>query len=79
MGHRTGVDEGNIRRVAERDSTVSLVFQGVDDGFRFELIDFTAQSGNGDGGHGISLKSNQVQISPGADFVADDDDCTEDV
>jgi hypothetical protein len=58
MGDRTGIDDGDIRQVSERDGTVSLVFQGIDDGFRFELIDFTAQSGNGDGGHGISLKLN---------------------
>ena len=57
MGDRTGVDDGDIRQVSERDGTVSLVFQGIDDGFRFELIDFTAQSGNGDSGHGISRAS----------------------
>jgi hypothetical protein len=42
MGDRTGVDDGDIRRVSERDGTVSLAFQGIGDGFRFELIDFTA-------------------------------------
>jgi hypothetical protein len=52
MGDRTGIDDGDIRQVSERDGTVSLVFQGIDDGFRFELIDFAAQGGNGDSSHG---------------------------
>src|SRR4030042_1489395 len=57
MGNRAGVDDGDIRQVSERDGLVSLVFQGIDDGFRFELIDFTAQSGNGNSHHGSTGKS----------------------
>jgi hypothetical protein len=52
VGNGARINDGDIRRLPERDKAVSLFFQGIHQGFGFELVDFTAQRGKSNCCHG---------------------------